>query len=131
MPPIVPTLESLFFVTTAINDSWKEREAIDWAEAEQLVRLVQHELNGEHKDVLSELLGIVAYADSYEDWDCEEVGQWPERILSALTQSDKKYTYRVCGENWEVYGVHLSGEEDWVATVVTETVAKNLIEKCL
>ena len=52
---------------------------------------------------------------------------WPQAIIDELERSDKQYAYRPQGEDWEVYGVHLSGEEDWLATVVTETVAAKLV----
>lgn len=131
MRPQVATLESLFFVTSAINDAWIENEAIDWSEAEQLVSLVRHELNSVHSDALSDLYRIIAYADTFEEWDCEEVARWPALIMLTLSNSDKKYTYRKRDDHWEVYGLHLSGEEDWVATVVTETVAQNMISHIL
>lgn len=52
---------------------------------------------------------------------------WSQAIIDELEGSDKQYAYRPKGDDWEVNGVSLCGEEDWVATVVTETIAQKLL----
>lgn len=70
---------------------------------------------------------IVQYATATRVWDQSDVAQWPSVVMDELSNSDKQYRYRPDGEHWEVFGVYASGEEDWVATVSTQSVAERLI----
>lgn len=74
-----------------------------------------------------ELQAIVDYTDEEDEWDSEVVAGWPGVIESYLDTGDRRYIYRSDGENWEVFGVHLSGREDWAGTVCTETMAEGFV----
>jgi len=119
------TYPDLYRFAGELDEGWEENEGVDWQEAEDLVAMVQ----AMDPDDLDDLQMILNYADEEDEWDCDEVSSWPQRIISSLEQSDKDYRYRPDGENWEVYGVYMSGEEDWTATVVTETVAEMLVQR--
>ena len=117
--------ETLYNIAESINTSWSEREAVDWSEAEQLVSLCRE------IDNIKELPGIssiVEYADANNEWDSGVVAEWPDIIISELSEGDKTYSYRASGESWEVFGTFPSGNEDWIATVETETIASNLVK---
>lgn len=74
-----------------------------------------------------DLQDILNYADQECPWAPGQVATWPVRVEEFLSTSDKQFGCRPDGDNWEVYGVYASGEEDWVATVETETVAELLV----
>ena len=117
--------ETLYNLAESINTSWSEREAVDWSEAEQLVSLCREIDNIKE---LPDINSIVEYAASNDEWDSGVVANWPDIIITELESVDKQYTYRETGDKWEVYGIYLTGAEDWVASVETETVASNLVE---
>ncbi len=117
------TYPDLYRFAGELDEAWEENEGVDWQEAEDLVAMVQ----AMNPDDRGELQTILDYAEEEDEWDCDEVSSWPARITDYLDQPDKEYRYRPDGEDWEVYGVFMSGNEDWVATVVTETVAETLV----
>lgn len=110
-----------------LEEAWKENEGVEWQEAEDLV----HQIEKIAEDDRDDLQMILNYAEAEDEWDCDEVATWPMRVMSSLEDSDKEYRYRPDGESWEVYGVYMSGTEDWVATVDTESVANLLITALL
>lgn len=117
------TYPDLYRFAGELDEAWEENEGVEWQEAEDLVSMIQTM----DPDDLGELQAILDYATDEDEWDCDEVSGWPSRVMSSLDDSDKVYRYRPDGEDWEVYGVYMSGNEDWVATVVTETVAEMLV----
>lgn len=121
------TFEKLFNLAGEIDTSWEERESVDWSEAEQLVALCK-DIPVDVRSTLTEINHILDYVYKVDDWDSGYVSHWPELIQHELTTSDKTYTYRAKDDEWEVYGVFLSGEEDWAGTVSTEKVAQVLVE---
>lgn len=117
------TYPDLYRFAGELDEAWEENEGVEWQEAEDLVSMIQ----AMDPDDRGELQDILDYATDEDEWDCDEVSEWPSRVMSSLDDSDKDYRYRPDGEDWEVYGVYMSGNEDWVATVVTETVAEMLV----
>ena len=118
------TYEKLYQAASQLERNWEEREGVDWQEAEDLIgELFNMEISDR-----GELQGILTYAAANDEWDSEEVAGWPQAITLYLEMSDKDYTYRSDGENWEVYGYHMSGEEDWAGTVCTETAAIGFVD---
>ena len=111
-----------------LDEAWKENGGVEWQEAEDLVGMIQSMEPGDR----GELQDILDYATDEDDWDCDEVATWPARITGYLNQPDRTcrdFRYRADGESWEVYGLFMSGEEEWVATVATETVAEILVKQ--
>lgn len=117
------TYPNLYELAQRLDSEWEAREAVDWQQAEDLVA----EVRKMSPDDCGELQAIVDYADEEDEWDSEVVAGWPEAIESYLDTGDKHYTYRSDGENWEVFGVHMSGNEDWSGTVCTETMAEGFV----
>lgn len=124
-PVAFPELHQL---ACSIDESWEELERVDWSEAEQLYREVKFVVD-KLPTPIAALDEILTYAEENKDWDCGYVCNWPKIIREALEESDPMYTYRYhrSEDCWEVYKVNLAGEEDWVANVVTETVAELLV----
>ena len=53
---------------------WKDREVVDWSEAEHLLELARKvPLQERHEGVTA----ILAYSDQNDDWDSGYVGNWP------------------------------------------------------
>lgn len=116
------TYPDLYDLASELDSIWSEKESVDWQEAEDLVAQIRQMA----PDDLGELQAILDYADANDDWDSGEVASWPERIVLGLDSSGKDYQYRPAGDEWEVVGVYMSGREDWVGTVDTETLAQLL-----
>ena len=117
------TYPDLYRFAGELEKAWEERERVEWQEAEDLV----HQIEKMAKEDRDDLQAILNYADAEDEWNCEEVSIWPKQVMDSLDGSDKDYRYRSSGDEWEVYGVYMSGREDWVATVDTETVAHLLV----
>lgn len=112
--------------------NWGAAESIDWTQAQDLVGMCR-DIPAQYLAVLTAIDRIVAYVKEHEDndWDSGEMGNWPAHIIDELESHDKQLGYRVDPENserWEVYGLYFTGEEDWVATVDTETIAETLVK---
>lgn len=122
-PVILATLAAL---AESIRDNWESAKSVDWSEAEQLHRECAKVNRAHPFQCPADLTEIVNYGSSEDEWDSEIVGAWPDRIIEALEDSDKQFAYKPDGENWEVAGICLNGEVDWVGTVSTETVARAL-----
>ncbi len=118
------TYPSLYELATSINNAWIESNAIDWSEAEQLVRECSQI---EDLSTLPNIKAILKYADENDEWDSEIVARWTDEIILDLDSGDKYYLTREKGDYWEVIGILPSGREDWVAVVSTETVANALL----
>jgi len=124
------TFEKVYQHAVQLNKNWSENESVDWQEAEDFVA----ELRKMDLAPFPELNGIaehIQYCDENDEWDSGVIANLPDVVISDLESVDKQYAYREKDDNWEVYSVMLTGEEDWVANVVTEAVAINLIEKGL
>lgn len=120
------TLETFYELLLKIDESWALEEAVDWSDAEQIVR----ECKQIPVDILAcmpDVQGIISYADSVENWDCGMVGRWPTVIREEMEGFDKTYHYRENGEHWEVYSLALTGAEEWKATVETEAMAESVV----
>lgn len=111
-----------------LNQAWEVEEAVDWQEAEDLHNLLSVLASSGDHHVSTQLQKIVEYGKKEEEWDSAYVGGWPVAILTELAPSDRHYSYRETdGERWEVFSTFIDdGEEDWVATVDTESVAIRL-----
>lgn len=111
----------------ALNSVWESRQSVDWSDAEALHRKLC-ELSDAGVEIDSaEIKEIIAYGTSEKNWDSGYVSAWPNIVLHAFAPGEKHYCYRE-GDNdtWEVYAIFVDdGDEDWVATVDTETVAIN------
>lgn len=120
------SFDALFLLAQSISVAWEEKEAVDWSEAEQLINVCR-EIPQDVLNTLPDIQAILAYADDNDEWDSGYVGQWPDTITESLAQSDKDYGYRHDLDHWEVFSLTLSGEEEWKATVETETIAQLLV----
>ncbi len=123
----ISTYKSLYKLAERCQKSWRERMSVDWSEAEQLVAECRS-IDLECLSSLNTIRDIILYADIYDEWDSGIVCAWPDQIRTDLETSDKQYTYRYRNDIWEVYGVSLSGEEDWCASVATEYLAIKLVD---
>ncbi|MDC8832845.1 hypothetical protein [Alteromonas gilva] len=108
------------------NRRWEENEAIDWSEAEEFVALIKS-LPSEIKNTRSEIQEILDHTDHNDDWDSDEVANWPELIISFTEDIEKTYDYRADGENWEVFSLDCTGAQEWKATTETESIAIKLV----
>ena len=66
----------------ACNAEWEAREAIDWQEAEDLIktiRTIPPKLRAEIPD-----LEPIIYLSHVEEWDSGMVAQWPDQIIKAI-----------------------------------------------
>lgn len=75
------TLTAIQALAEEIDTSWEELGRLDWSEAEQLVTQLR-QLDAATLKKYPELAQIIAYADSYEDWDSGYVVTWPTLIMS-------------------------------------------------
>lgn len=134
---LVRTFEELFQKSESFVDlvnSGAANVQHSWmAAANEMVRLAQA-VDREDRALLPAVQCLVDYAESvdHRDYDLIELRDMALRLAQELEDSGKQYTYRPSsegpdGDSWEVFGVYLNGHEDWVAFVVTETVAQNLI----
>ena len=67
-----------------VNQTWSDKESIDWQEAEDLINVA----NGISKEILHSLPRItlmLEHAQCEDDWDIEIVGQWPNDIETDIT----------------------------------------------
>lgn len=119
--------QTLYELADDINNAWCDAERVDWSEAEQLVSHCQA-LPSDCLAQLPEIKDILQYAADYDDWDSGDVASWPDLIRADLEKADKQYGYRADGDNWEVYSLSFTGEEEWKATVETESIAVRLVE---
>lgn len=115
---------NLYRFAETLAEQWIDSESVDLEKAKDLVSDI---INVPETARTEAMLSIIQYATATRVWDESEVAQWPEVVMEELSNSDKQYLYRPDGEHWEVYGVYASGEEDWVATVSTQSVAERLI----
>lgn len=120
------TLENLYTLALSAETSWKEKEAVDWSEAEEIARACA-DIPTSLRFRLPRLAAISEYADEHEDWDCCEVGGWPSAIVREIEDFEPSYHYREDGDNWEVFAMALTGEEEWKGTVETQALAKKLV----
>jgi len=67
-----------------INAYWHSREAVDWNQAEALVRHCRSHTSN-HSETPLTLRQIIDYADAHDDWDSGIVCQWPDEIIAALS----------------------------------------------
>jgi len=118
------TYEALYDYALALQSRWQANTGIAIAEYMPLAAMC-----AEITDTtdLPDIAALVHYANHVDDWNAKVVCQWPNQVITELEDSDKQYTYRAKGDDWEVYGVHLSGQEDWAGTVSTETLALGLV----
>lgn len=123
--PEIIAYPDLYNLAEDFDENWDENEGVDWDEAEELVQELK-KLSPEHRALLPKLSQIIDYAESTKDWDSGEVASWPATIIFELDVSDKQYSYHRDREQWQIYGMNLTGREEWVATVDTETVARRL-----
>lgn len=81
------TIESLKTLAEALDESWNDF-GLDWDEAEELVEACR----GIPAKVIANLpkvQAIIAYASSCDDWDSNEVGNWPAAILDEIEALEK------------------------------------------
>ena len=121
------TLETLYLLCDSVNNNWSEKEAVDWSEAEQLVSMCKA-IPDQIAHLMPGVIGILEYAQALDDWDSGEVASWPDTIRSDIEDSDKTYHYRIEREKWTVYSLSLTGEEEWKASVETESIAEGLVK---
>lgn len=89
MKPKESYLHELYLLACECKNRWEEAEAVDWNDAEMIVKYIQHL----SPDVLTKypmLQGIKTSAATYENWDSGEVGLWPEIVIESL--AGEKYT---------------------------------------
>ena len=74
------------------------------------------------------VFGQVGFLLSVLHWSVTDMAGLYAEVANEYAQDKKdgQYAYREDGDSWEVYKF-VDGEEDWVATVSTETVAKRLV----
>jgi hypothetical protein len=123
--PEVPAYPDLYNLAGDFDHDWEENEGVDWDQAEALVSELK-KMAPEHRALLPKLLDIIKYTDAEDEWDSGEVASFPATIIFELDDSEKHYSYRPEGEKWVVFGMNMTGIEEWVATVDTETVARRL-----
>lgn len=123
--PEVTAYPDLYNLAGDLDHEWEQNEGVDWNEAEQLIGELK-KMDSADIARLPNLAHILKYAEDEDEWDSGEVASWPATITFALDATDKQYSYRPNGEEWLVYGMNLTGREEWVATVDTETVARRL-----
>lgn len=115
-------------ICVELNCEWEASGSIDWQEAEDLHKLLSEFLSNTSRQRSAELMEIATYGERESEWDSEYVGNWPALILVALVGSEKHYSYRETdNDSWEVLSTLIdSGEEEWVGTVETESIAIRL-----
>ena len=123
--PEAPAYPDLYNLAGDLDQEWEENEGLDWDEAEALVAELK-KMAPEHLALFPKLVDIIKYTDAEDEWDSGEVASFPATIIFTLDDSDKRYSYRPEGEEWVVYGMNMTGQEEWVATVDTEGVARRL-----
>lgn len=78
-------LAHLAATARTFNDQWEEDEGLEWQDAEDLVAMIEEIMNDSlTRPVRSVFQDIMRHVKSNEDWDCDEVGQWPHRIMKAV-----------------------------------------------
>ncbi|MFV7771685.1 hypothetical protein [Shewanella marisflavi] len=120
------TYESLYLFAGSLGELWRHAGSTDLDKAAQLVA----ELKSVDQTLLSQMpkvANIIEYAETHSQWANDIVYQWPNIVVDTLEGLDKQYAYRLDGDNWEVYSLSYTGEEEWKATVETETLATNIV----
>lgn len=115
---------NLYRFAETLAEQWLDPDSVDFEKANDLVSDI---VNIPQTDRTEAMERILQYATATSVWDQSDVAQWPSVVMDELSNSDKQYRYRPDGEHWEMFGVYASGEEDWVATVSTQSVAERLI----
>ncbi|MEZ9701228.1 hypothetical protein AB4455_06120 [Vibrio sp. 10N.261.46.E12] len=121
-------LSILFNYAGDIDSNWEANEGVDWEQAEMLIEKCQKDIPAELLEKLPTVQSILSYVDENDEWDSGEVAGWPTEIRTELESFDKQYSYREDGENWEVYSLALTGDEEWKATCETEPLAEGIVK---
>lgn len=114
------TLEPLYDLAVALSQKWQDG-SMTRPEACKLIegcQAIPADLLGSMPDIIS----MIEYSKN-KTWSADIVAGWPGIVINELEVSDKTYHYRPDGENWTVYSLKLTGEEEWKATVETECLA--------
>lgn len=76
------TLEASRGMARRCNAEWEAREAIDWQEAEDLIKTIRT-IPPKLRAEIPELEPII-YLSHVEEWDSGMVAQWPDQIIRAI-----------------------------------------------
>ena len=76
------TLEASRGLARRCNAEWEAREAIDWQEAEDLIKTIRT-IPPKLRAGIPDLEPII-YLSHVEEWDSGMVAQWPDQIIKAI-----------------------------------------------
>jgi|GEM_PF-6457552 len=80
---VINKLTALREDSQALNVQWAENEAVDWSEAEGLVRMLKA-LGGYEVHKIQPVSQILNYTLKHDEWDSGEVANWPSMLVESI-----------------------------------------------